>query len=56
MGIHPEVERPQWLFTTTFVPMPVDLPLFGGLNSVVPRAQFVGAGRNRQAPRVWRLA
>ncbi len=56
MGIHPEVERMQWLFTTTSVPMPVGLPLFGGPNSVVPRAQFVGAGRNRQASRVWRLA
>jgi AAA family ATP:ADP antiporter len=41
MGIHAGVDNLQWLFTATFVLMLVAVPLFGWLNSVVPRAQFV---------------
>ena len=41
MGIQAGVANLQWLFTATFVLMLVAVPLFGWLNSVVPRAQFV---------------
>lgn len=41
MGIQAGVDNLQWLFTATFVLMLVAVPLFGWLNSVVPRAQFV---------------
>ena len=41
MGIQSGVDNLQWLFTATFVLMLVAVPLFGWLNSVVPRAQFV---------------
>lgn len=41
MGIQGGVENLQWLFTATFVVMLIAVPLFGWLNSVVPRVQFV---------------
>lgn len=41
MGIQAGVENLQWLFTATFVVMLIAVPLFGWLNSVVPRVQFV---------------
>jgi AAA family ATP:ADP antiporter len=41
MGIQAGVDNLQWLFTATFALMLVAVPLFGWLNSVVPRAQFV---------------
>jgi AAA family ATP:ADP antiporter len=41
MGIQAGVDNLQWLFTATFVLMLVTVPLFGWLNSVVPRTQFV---------------
>jgi AAA family ATP:ADP antiporter len=41
MGIQAGVDNLQWLFTATFVLMLVAVPLFGWLNSVVPRAQFL---------------
>ena len=41
MGIQAGVDNLQWLFTATFVVMLVAVPLFGWLNSVVPREQFV---------------
>ena len=41
MGIQAGVGNLQWLFTATFMLMLVAVPLFGWLNSVVPRGQFV---------------
>lgn len=41
MGIQAGVDNLQWLFTATFVLMLVAVPLFGWLNSVVPRVQFI---------------
>ncbi|KFE56805.1 NTP/NDP exchange transporter [Pseudomonas syringae] len=41
MGIQGGVENLQWLFTATFVVMLIAIPLFGWLNSRVPREQFV---------------
>lgn len=41
MGIQAGLENLQWLFTATFLTMLVAVPLFGWLNSVVPRAQFI---------------
>nr|WP_256580570.1 MULTISPECIES: MFS transporter [unclassified Pseudomonas] len=41
MGIQAGVDNLQWLFTATFVLMLVAVPLFGWLNSVVPRHQFI---------------
>ncbi|MGV6395705.1 NTP/NDP exchange transporter [Pseudomonas caspiana] len=41
MGIQGDVENLQWLFTATFVVMLIAVPLFGWLNSRVPREQFV---------------
>lgn len=41
MGIQAGVDNLQWLFTATFVLMLVAVPLFGWLNSVVPRMQFI---------------
>jgi AAA family ATP:ADP antiporter len=41
MGIQGGVENLQWLFTATFVVMLIAVPLFGWLNSRVPRVQFV---------------
>jgi AAA family ATP:ADP antiporter len=41
MGIQAGVENLQWLFTATFVAMLVAVPLFGWLNSVVPRVRYV---------------
>jgi AAA family ATP:ADP antiporter len=41
MGIQAGVEQLQWLFTATFVAMLVAVPVFGWLNSVVPRARFI---------------
>ena len=41
LGVQAGVGNLQWLFTATFVSMLVAVPLFGWLNSVVPRTQFV---------------
>lgn len=41
MGIQAGLENLQWLFTATFISMLVAVPLFGWLNSAVPRAQFI---------------
>lgn len=41
MGIQAGVDNLQWLFTATFVVMLGAVPLFGWINSVVPRAQFI---------------
>lgn len=41
MGIQAGVDNLQWLFTATFVVMLGAVPLFGWVNSVVPRAQFI---------------
>lgn len=41
LGIQSGVDNLQWLFTATFMLMLVAVPLFGWLNSVVPRTQFV---------------
>lgn len=41
MGIQSGVESLQWLFTATFVLMLMAVPLFGWLNSVVPRVRYI---------------
>lgn len=41
MGIQGGIENLQWLFTATFIVMLIAVPLFGWLNSSVPRVQFV---------------
>lgn len=41
MGIQAGVEHLQWLFTATFVVTLIAVPLFGWLNSRVPRVRFV---------------
>lgn len=41
MGIQGGVENLQWLFTATFVAMLVAVPLFGWLNSKVPRLHYI---------------
>ncbi len=41
MGIQGGVENLQWLFTATFVAMLVAVPLFGWLNSRVPRLHYI---------------
>lgn len=43
MSIQAEVDPLQRLFSATFVLILVASPLFGWLNSVAPRAQFVDA-------------
>lgn len=41
MGIQGGVENLQWLFTATFVAMLIAVPLFGWLNSRVPRMHYI---------------
>ena len=41
MGIQGGVENLQWLFTATFVAMLIAVPLFGWLNSRVPRIHYI---------------